>query len=600
MDKTDPRRKAEGNKDSHDDRATYWLGERNVRSLRRDSETCEELQTLQEKLEAAALVEAAHATPIPWIKTAQADIIVGAMIAIYAILLGIDVEVTVRPIEVAEVFKSTLWTCQAVFMVLFVGELVLRVKADGWRYCAPSNPVGFFDSIVIVLGMVDIVVSMIGSTGTIAGVMRLLRLFRLVRLARVLLIKKELRNLLIGLSASCSAVFWAFLLLLIMMYVGALFCMTVLGDREDLSELFGSIGLSLWTHFMVTTQEAWPDVSDAVMAAAGEHWALYFICFICVTSLAVMNLVTGVVCEKLIENPHSQAEAQEEQLIAVAASSKQGERFSWKFRTKLKKICAAYTNDPVDLEQFREIMKSSVMRELLADSEIAADLSVYDLFDVLDEHGAGSLNSNDLANALLRLRGSSSRVHSVLLQIDLSRKSLRRRKHIAIAEENITQATHEDWALLRDFIEEKLDMLDLSVKSLEPEEEKGEEDAELEPGQQQSGAPPAAGADNHKVGLDAGSERHRAQAARLEQILARLDSLQVDAHALLEGPAPQLDVSQEEPLHEPQPVLPEQQVSKPHELRQQLPLEEEPRQQDAQRWRQVEGEQQQQPLLQRP
>merc|ERR1719367_1623487 len=92
------------------------------------------------------------------------------------------------------------------------------------------------------------------------------------------------------------------MLLLVLMYVGALFCVTMLGKEPELQDAFGNVFLGLWTHFVITTQEAWPDYSDMVMQVAGQSWSLYFVLFLCISALAVMNLVTGVVCEKLMLN----------------------------------------------------------------------------------------------------------------------------------------------------------------------------------------------------------------------------------------------------------------------------------------------------------
>merc|ERR1719210_2523433 len=100
--------------------------------------------------------------------------------------------------------------------------------------------------------------------------------------------------------SSLYTVFWAFMLLSMLMYLGALFCVILLGKKPELQEYFGTVGLGLFTHFQIITLEAWPDISDAVIEASGPQWGVYFVIFICVSSLALMNLVTGVVCEKLI------------------------------------------------------------------------------------------------------------------------------------------------------------------------------------------------------------------------------------------------------------------------------------------------------------
>ncbi|CAE8605995.1 unnamed protein product, partial [Polarella glacialis] len=139
-------------------------------------------------------------------------------------------------------------SCQVVFNAIFMVELGLRIRADGLRYCSPCNPLGFFDSVIIVLGMVDAIVAIVvaidGSEEKIAslnlGPMRLLRYLRILRVLRIFVMFKELRLLIQGLFNSVSAVLWACLLLGIVMYFGSLFCCILLGGNPNLQNYFGS------------------------------------------------------------------------------------------------------------------------------------------------------------------------------------------------------------------------------------------------------------------------------------------------------------------------------------------------------------------------
>ena len=152
--------------------------------------------------------------------------------------------------------------------------------------------------------------------------MRLLRLLRLARLVRIVMVCKELRLLFHGMIASINAVGTVSILLGMLIYLGALFTCILLGNVPELSHYFGSVGMALFTHFQIVTLEAWPDISDEVMDAAGPLWAVYFIVFICISSLALLNLVTGVVCEKMMmmggeEDAECQVEAHKGDMEAV-------------------------------------------------------------------------------------------------------------------------------------------------------------------------------------------------------------------------------------------------------------------------------------------
>jgi len=179
----------------------------------------------------------------------------------------------------------------------------------------------FFDTLIIVLGTFELSVKFFINPGVLAaiGVMRVFRLLRLLRIIRVLLVCKELKLLAVGMFSSLSAVFWAFVLLSVLMYLGSLVCVILLGMHESLQEYFGSVPMAFYTHFVVVTLEAWPDISDAVMEADSPLWAVYFMIFIMMSGLAIMNLVTGVVCDKLMGSDTASEDAMETKQCALAA-----------------------------------------------------------------------------------------------------------------------------------------------------------------------------------------------------------------------------------------------------------------------------------------
>merc|ERR1740123_899949 len=87
-----------------------------------------------------------------------------------------------------------------------------------------------------------------------------------------------------------------------MIYVGALICSTELGSSSnpDLVATFGSLYVSMYSHFKLMTLEAWPDICQWAM---DEHplWALYFIFYIVITNLALVNLVTGLITDGIVQ-----------------------------------------------------------------------------------------------------------------------------------------------------------------------------------------------------------------------------------------------------------------------------------------------------------
>jgi len=434
------------------------------------------------KLDELKAREEAKRQPQPWIKSQKADIIFASVIIAYGLLTGIDVEISAQvwPDQVSKEYEAGMLVVQAVFAVLFLVELVLRVRADGFWYCVPfvftcsskdpnaprmlkiqsCNPAGCLDTAIIVFGTFELAISLSGTEGlslAAAGPMRLLRLMRLVRLIKGLLVFEQLKLLCAGMVSSLSAVFWAFVLLAVLMYLGSLFCVILLGKNPEVSQYFGGVGQALFTHFMIITLEAWPDISDDVMDASSPLWGLYFIVFICVTSLALMNLVTGVVCEKLIGIAKTDAD-EEGSVNQLEAYRKDREAF----REKLAEVfqaCDVDRSQTVNCEEFELMLIRPGMRRLFKLMDISDGLDPADMFKMLDAKGEGYLDFEQLAAAMLRLRGSRQRIHSLMLQRDIVWRHQREAKRVAELEENLCEQARAELSAVEDVVSAKIESL---------------------------------------------------------------------------------------------------------------------------------------------
>lgn len=392
-----------------------------------EGSVCRNLRAKSDTLRALAIVterEESRHSQRPWISTRSADIFFGFAIMWYSVVVGVDVEIATKPILVPTWMTWTLFGLQVMFVAIFILELVLRVLGDGWKFCSPChNLAGAFDTAIILLGTAEFVAKILSASFfTVVSVMRVVRLLRLVRIFRVLLVIKELRLLMVGMFSSLSAVFWTFVLLLVLMYNGALVCVVLLSEHESLSIYFGSVPMALFTHFTVVTLEAWPAVSDAVILADGALWAVYFMLFIMVSSMALMNLVTGVVCEKLMGSPAPVEPVANQTGSGNAIAQNLLEETVLRERlTKVMTRCDADLDSRVDAEEFRFMMVQPDMKSLLESMEITTDVDALQLFDIMDIEHKGSISFDHFNNALMRLRGSRTRLHSLMLQQDLIR-----------------------------------------------------------------------------------------------------------------------------------------------------------------------------------
>lgn len=421
---------------------------------RNDSEVTHELEKIMQRgREENAQVEG----ELPWIKTPQADAVFGIVIALNSLMMGIDIDVELREGGFTGPGAVAMLVIKSIFTVIFLFELGLRIKADGLRYII--SPIGVFDCVVVTISVVDNWIIGPGGENQIKGMssMRAFRLFRLARIVRLLTVSKELSLLIAGLFSSISAVVWAFLLLLVFMYLGALFCALLIGntENEDVRSFFGSVPLCLLTHFKLVTLEGWPDISDATMEES-PAWAVYFIVFILVTNMSLMNLVTGVICEKVMEKKKDKWSREE-----MESEMK-------KFRQVLRQIFDAYDIDRsgyLSYEEYVHMITLKPVQRVLGEFSISLDVPVNQLFELLDLNGDGALTFEEFCSSLMRLRGTKQSMATMMLQYDIVeglkviRKTIAKTKEDMIEQqvqtlEEIQGHTSKEFAHIHNYIDE--------------------------------------------------------------------------------------------------------------------------------------------------
>jgi len=130
-----------------------------------------------------------------------------------------------------------------------------------------------------------------------------------VRLLRVLRFIGELRLLVLCILGSMRAFLWTMLLLFIVLYIfGVYFTQLVQNHRSETGELnstldkyYGTLGSTVLGLFQsVTGGLDWETMSTPLMREVTPLLAVMFVFFISFTTLAVLNLVTGVFVESAL------------------------------------------------------------------------------------------------------------------------------------------------------------------------------------------------------------------------------------------------------------------------------------------------------------
>lgn len=169
--------------------------------------------------------------------------------------------------------------------VFFLIELIIRMIAerdlgkffkDGWN---------IFDTIIVVLSLVPI-----GASSSVF----VARLLRIIRVLRIITVIPAFRNIIDSLIKTIPRVGFIALLMFIFIYIWGAIGTMVFSQTDP--DNWGNIGLALLTLAQVATYDDWAAVMADVIEAHPWAW-IYFISFIIVNAVVLLNMVIGVIVD---------------------------------------------------------------------------------------------------------------------------------------------------------------------------------------------------------------------------------------------------------------------------------------------------------------
>lgn len=223
------------------------------------------------------------------------------------VLAGILVGLETSP-EIVDRYGDILHWTDRIVLAIFVAEALLKIVAEGkrpWRYFTSGWNV--FDFFVVT-------VCLIPGSGAWVAVVRLARILRVLRLATML---PDLQIIVGALLRTIPSMFYVALLLMMHFYIFAVAGVFLFRGNDP--GHFGNLGVSFITLFRVVTLEDWTDVMYTAIhgshfyAAQGltpvgpepqafGYWgALYFILFVVIGAMVMVNLFIGVILTGITE-----------------------------------------------------------------------------------------------------------------------------------------------------------------------------------------------------------------------------------------------------------------------------------------------------------
>ena len=169
--------------------------------------------------------------------------------------------------------------------VFFLIELIIRMIAerdlgkfykDGWN---------IFDTIIVVLSLVPI-----GASSSVF----VARLLRIIRVLRIITVIPAFRHIIDSLIKTIPRVGFIALLMFIFIYIWGAIGTMVFSQTDP--DNWGNIGLALLTLAQVATYDDWAAVMADVIEVHPWAW-IYFISFIIVNAVVLLNMVIGVIVD---------------------------------------------------------------------------------------------------------------------------------------------------------------------------------------------------------------------------------------------------------------------------------------------------------------
>jgi voltage-gated sodium channel len=230
-----------------------------------------------------------------WVSGPRVQNVIIGLIVFNAITLGLETSQTVRSYA-----GEALGYIEAAVLAIFIAEIGLKLYAFGPRFFREGWNV--FDFTIVGISLVPA-----------SGPFAVFRTLRILRTLRLLTKIPRLRHIIESLLAAIPSIGW-------IVFVMVFYIFGVMGTKlfgEAFPEDFGHLGRTVYTLFQVMTLESWSEsIARPVMQVYPYAW-LYFIPFILITALTILNLFIGIIVntmqERQLEEQAGEREASESQ-----------------------------------------------------------------------------------------------------------------------------------------------------------------------------------------------------------------------------------------------------------------------------------------------
>jgi len=355
-----------------------------------------------------------------WTQTHGFNAAIGAVVMANAVSMGLEA-------DHGRAHPEEFLAAEHVFTAVFLAELLLHFAVEGYRVYFQDKS-NWLDFVLVLMSIADVwVIQQLGVQADLRmmSLLRLLRLSRLARLVRLFRIFKELTQIVEGFLGGIRALTWALLFLSLLLYIFAIFARLRIGGRficsdgrteaqegevcpeaagggapgsyyafneeiGDQGSLFGSVPNTMITLFVCLTEGCGLEVAGPTILRT-PILAGFWMAFVLVTTLGVLNLIIGLFCENSIK-------------IALETEKEAMQQQDTKRQLQLQALQSAFKR--MDRHGNGEIRRPVFEKAIIENEDVMQAMfalgldAEQDLFGVLDADNSGSLEFKEFFDGI--------------------------------------------------------------------------------------------------------------------------------------------------------------------------------------------------------
>eukprot|EP00927_Polykrikos_kofoidii_P023665 TRINITY_DN21721_c0_g2_i1.p1 TRINITY_DN21721_c0_g2~~TRINITY_DN21721_c0_g2_i1.p1 ORF type:complete len:712 (-),score=139.32 TRINITY_DN21721_c0_g2_i1:82-2160(-) len=328
--------------------------------------------------------------------------------------------------------RSIFDIAEMVFGCVFCGELLIMLTVYRCRYF--TLPWHIFDLMIVFFWVLSQFHGLFMATSLNPTLLRLARLFRLVRLLRLIRIFSLFDSLFLlikSVMSSMGVLFWAVLLLFVVIMVVALLANHFLEDyvrdltkpveaRLSVFRQWGSVTRAVETMFEITLGNWGPPVV-LLQNEVSEWWVLFFLAYKLIVGFAVVQVITSVFIQQTFK-----VVARDEDVM-MKEKQAEGEVF-------LKSIGRLFAeiDSSGDGKISREELEQCFVNQRFAAWFSALDIDISEASQVFSsiDTGEGEIDYEEFVSAIRSMKGAARSLDILRLS-----KSVRRIEELVLSKE---------------------------------------------------------------------------------------------------------------------------------------------------------------------